>query len=358
MNKDILYPLRKFHGWLHEYPLYRRKRKELQNTYIPVLKEKLIQNPKSVFLVLTPEHGNLGDHAIASAEARMLSEMNINYIEITDVQLNKLTQCRLLNVMNGYPIIINGGGNMGTLWFDAELTHRRIIKSCSKSVIYIFPNTVYYEKTKWGNKEFDNSIKIYNKHKNLHIYARENVSYQMMKKAYKNVSLVPDIVLSLNESAIRCDRKGCLLCLRNDREKTLTDEQKAIIRIELQEIFGNSVYDTDMVVKGGIPVSRREFELHSKYVEFANSKLVVTDRLHGMIFAAITGTPCIVIGSKSHKVFGCYEWLKDLGYIRFIESITQIKEAYNSIPDKEYYYDNSYLQQYFDKLRSDVKTGI
>lgn len=358
MKKDVLYPLRKFHGWIHEYPTYRKKKKELKNTYISVIKEKLQQNPKSVFLVLTPEHGNLGDHAIASAEAKMLSEMGINYIEITDIQLNKLTQCRLLNIMNGYPIIINGGGNMGTLWFEAELTHRRVIKNNPKSPILIFPNTIFYEKTEWGSKEFENSIKIYNKHKNLYLYAREKISYEIMKRVYKNVSLVPDIVLSLNEGRIRYDRKGCLLCLRNDREKTLTDEQKETIRFQLQEIFGNEVYDTDMVVKGGIPVAQREFALHNKYVEFASAKLVVTDRLHGMIFAAITGTPCIVIGSKSHKVYGCYDWLKDLGYIRFIESLAQIKEAYNSIPDKEYYYDNSNLQCYYDKLRTDIKTVI
>lgn len=358
MKKDFLYNLRKFHGWIHEYPTYRSERKELQNTYILKIKEKLKQNPKSIFLVLTPEHGNLGDHAIASAETKMLSEMNINYIEITDVQLNKLTKCKLLNIMNGYPIVINGGGNMGTLWFDAEMTHRRIIKSNPKSPIFIFPNTIYYENTEWGNVEFNNSIKIYNKHKNLHLYARENISYEIMNNAYENVSLVPDIVLSLNECSIKYDRKGCLLCLRNDREKTLTDKQNKSIRLQLKKIFGNDVHDTDMVVKGGVSVERRDLALHCKYAEFAKAQLVVTDRLHGMIFAAITGTPCIVIGSKSHKVFGCYEWLKDLGYIRFIESTTQIKEAYNSIPDKEYCYDNSYLQHYYDKLRADIKDGI
>lgn len=358
MNNGFLYPLRRLHGWLHDYPIYRKNRKELQNTYVANIRELVKQNANTAFLILTPEHGNLGDHAIASAEAKMLTEIGIDYIEITDVQLNKLTQCGLLNIMNGYPIIINGGGNMGTLWFEAEQTHRRVIKSNPKSPIYIFPNTIYYEKTDWGNEELKKSIKIYNKHKNLHLYAREKISYEVMKKAYKNVTLVPDIVLSLNESHIKHDRKGCLLCLRNDREKTLTDEQTKIVREQVQEIFSDEVYDTDMVVKGGVPKEHREIALHNKYVEFASAELVVTDRLHGMIFAAITGTPCIVIGSKSHKVYGSYEWLKDLGYIRFIDSVTQIKEAYSSIESREYSYDNSNLKRYYNKLRADVKAGI
>lgn len=44
--------------------------------------------------------------------------------------------------------------------------------------------------------------------------------------------------------------------------------------------------------------------------------VLVTDRLHGMIFAYITGTPCIVMDNKTNKVFGVYEeWLSDVDWI-------------------------------------------
>ena len=45
-----------------------------------------------------------------------------------------------------------------------------------------------------------------------------------------------------------------------------------------------------------------------------------TDRLHGMIFAFITGTPAIVFSNNNHKIEGAYEWIKDCGYIYFIKN--------------------------------------
>ena len=55
------------------------------------------------------------------------------------------------------------------------------------------------------------------------------------------------------------------------------------------------------VLSYDVSVEKREEELKRKFNEFKSAKLVVTDRLHGMVFAAITGTNCIVINSKSPK---------------------------------------------------------
>ena len=40
-----------------------------------------------VFLVFTPEHANLGDHAIAYAETKMFNRLGIHFFEITGHQL-------------------------------------------------------------------------------------------------------------------------------------------------------------------------------------------------------------------------------------------------------------------------------
>ncbi len=56
-----------------------------------------------------------------------------------------------------------------------------------------------------------------------------------------------------------------------------------------------------------------------KWNEFSSVQLVVTDRLHGMVFSAITGTPCIALDNISHKVYGAYQWLSYLPYLRFLQ---------------------------------------
>ncbi|MDK8210749.1 polysaccharide pyruvyl transferase family protein, partial [Bacillus subtilis] len=55
--------------------------------------------------------------------------------------------------------------------------------------------------------------------------------------------------------------------------------------------------------------------------KFKAAEVVLTDRLHGMIFCAITRTPCIVFNNYNHKIESSYnDWLKDLKYIKFINT--------------------------------------
>ena len=347
MTKDLLYPLRVLHGYLHDFKIYA----------LPIIKQK-ISNPNAVFLVMTPEHSNLGDHAIAKAITSMLKEHDIEFIEITGFKLSLLENRSFLWVLQGRDICINGGGNLGTLWYSVERQFRKIIKNNKKNAIVLFPNTIYYEDTEWGNAERDKSVEVYETHKHLHLYAREEVSYREMSSLYKNVKLIPDMVLSLNECRSDTIRSGCLLCLRSDIERTRTEEEDLCIEQQARQVFGDNVRRTDMCAEYPIPVYRRDEELKKKFNEFRHAELIITDRLHGMIFAAITGTPCIVINSKSPKVKGCYEWIKDLDYIRFADNVEYIIDEYNKIPKGIHVYKHDHLLHYYEELTKDLLNYI
>jgi len=348
MGKDLLYPLRRLHGMLHEFKIKCDIRKEYRNYFK--------KNPRAVFLVLTPEHGNMGDHAIAQAETDLLKRLGIKYVEITGKKLNEMYWEKQLDVFNGFPILINGGGNLGTLWMDVETLERTIFTKNPKSRIMVLPNTIYYEDNNWGREELRKSEQIYNRHRHLTIYARERTSYEFMKLLYRDVRLVPDMVLSLKKDHYNLERKGCLLCLRGDCEKTRTQQDEKTIRQQAAQLFGEQVTDTDMIAKGGVPVEQRERALEEKFAQFAGVELVITDRLHGMIFCAITGTPCVVINSKSPKVRGCYEWIKDLDYIRFADSPDDIVAQYQKIPEGPHHYDNAQLKYYYQDLAEDIES--
>lgn len=68
----------------------------------------------------------------------MLIELRIPFIEVTTRQLGLLDAHKKLGVMNGRMIIVNGGGNLGTLWFDVEMQFRHLIKENPKSKIFVF----------------------------------------------------------------------------------------------------------------------------------------------------------------------------------------------------------------------------
>lgn len=329
-------------------------RKHLLEKYKSIFKEHK-KNQKTVFLVYTPVHENLGDHAIASAEMTIFDELGIVYTEITQPEIQKLKEFGLLKMFNKTKIFINGGGNLGTLWLDVEKDFRDIMMAAPKADILIFPSTIYYESSEFGKSEFEKSKEIYNNHKSLNLYAREKVSYEIMKDAYNNVKLVPDMVFYLNKCEKNVVRNGAVLCLRNDLEKTISEKEEKLIYEQIQQIFGEDITKIDMYAEQNVTIENRNRELNKKFEQFKSAKLVVTDRLHCMIFCTITGTPCIVANSKSPKVKGCYDWVKDLEYIKFADDLSDIADLYNSIPKKEFIYDNSKLMPLYDTLKEDIQ---
>ena len=311
------------------------------------------KHPDGIFLTMTPEHQNLGDHAIAYAETQMLNRLGVSYYEITNKQLKMLDYLKLLRVLNGRVIFFTGGGNLGTLWPSLEKQIRATIVSNPDSLIVVFPNTVYYSDAPEDRVEEKKSVEIYNDHTSLYLYARERVSYEKMCSLYNNVKIVPDMVLSLDRTNGQEKRKGCILCLRWDCERTRTRAEDHAIRKKASDIFGDNILELDMCTGHSIQLCDREKELTAQFSKFRSSELVITDRLHGMIFCAITGTPCIVIDSKSPKVRGCYEWIRNLDYIRFADGPEQILELYQTMP-KCCSFDNKHLQQYYKQLEEDI----
>lgn len=351
MSKDFLYPLRNFHGRLSAY---RRFYKE----FIVSFKQKKRKNGKCVFFVMTPTHTNMGDNAITLAAEELLSKSKVDYVEITIAQLHELHSYGFLNILNKYPILINGGGNLGTLWFDVEQLIRDIIINNPKSSIMILPSTIYYEDSKWGNEELERAEQIYNAHKDLTIYARERISFEELKKHFNNVKIAPDLVLSLNKSDRASERKGCLMCLRSDCEKTIFEDEEVLLVDKMHRLFGERVIYSDTCSEKSVSVHKREEFLEKKLDEFRRSELVITDRLHGMVFSAITGTPCIVINSKSPKVKGCYEWIKHLDYISFCDDIRNVEYTYENMSKQSCCYDNKKLSSCYRDLCENIKTIV
>lgn len=337
-----------------------REKSKIKRQLNPLLKEiRKARKERRVFLLLTSTYPNIGDQAIVLSAIDLLHTCGINYFEVTDRMLAFLYKNGKTGVFNGANIVFNGGGYLGTIWLNSELYLRSVIQNNPQSKIIILPNTIYYENNDFGKKELQNSIDIYNAHKELTIYARENISYEFMKPIYKDVKLCPDIVLRFNRYEPGTTRTGCLICLRNDVERTLDDNSHKTIIKQVETLFDRDITITDMYeesesLEDKVDLRVREALVNKKLAEFKSAKLVVTDRLHAMIFSAITGTPCIVVNSKSPKVKGCYEWLKDLRYIRLCDNVGDIVTIYDEIKDTNPCYNNKDLLPYYDELLTNL----
>lgn len=298
-------------------------------------------NSKQYILFGVPTHGNIGDHAILVAEHQFLSDIGVQSVFDIPIEMQNI----LINILKKHikkddVIMITGGGFIGSQWLEEENMVRQVLKSFSNNKTIIFPSTIYYKNDEDGQKELNIDKSIYEEHKNLVICARENVTYKWLRETYPNIKslLTPDIVLYLKTNDKKNKReKIALLCLRKDAEKSINAENTVNIDKIVSKYY--KIKYTDTVVKKRITEKNREEELKEKLEEFSNAELIITDRLHGMIFAAITETPCIAIGNYNYKVKGVYEWIKNLEYVEFIDNLDLLDEKIKQVlecKDKEY----------------------
>ncbi|KAB7671722.1 polysaccharide pyruvyl transferase family protein [Bacillus sp. B1-b2] len=328
---------------------------------IPLINQIKLSNKPKIFLIGTPRHGNLGDQAIAFAMITFLKDRCKDYelIEIRDVEVERSINV-VKNLIKGNDVIaLMGGGNIGIQYFDEERLRRNIIKNFQKNKIIIFPQTIYFGNTERGKAEFIKTKSIYNSHPYLTIVGREKKSYEIMNHSFLNntVLLTPDIVLYLEQSKPIVERKGILVCLRDDVESTLDSSFKEKIIESVSDRYNVDI--TDTVVPYRISKKERSRELEKIWTQFRKSKLVITDRLHGMVFAAITGTPCIVIKNYNHKVKGTYDWINQLSYIRFIEDNNNIFSAIEEMLESENsIYDNEELLKYYGEILTHINRDM
>jgi pyruvyl transferase EpsI len=296
----------------------------LQRGYYNVFPKEITNHNdkvRKIYLLLSTDYSNLGDHALSYAHKKLIEDHcpDAEIIEILVGDTMKYLKSLKKVIKRGDILTLKGGGNIGLEYFREELYRREIINMFRENKIVIFPQTIYFPDTRIGKKEFENSQKIYSNNSNLYLIVRDKKSYDLFKGALKSRAiLTPDIVLYLDDIKKDFARKGALTVMRSDVEGKFTDEQKTKLEKILENYYG-SVLVSDTTTDYKIPISQRVIELIKNWNLFLKSEIVVTDRLHGMVFAAITQTPCIVFNTYNHKVLGQYEWIKHLKFIKFLK---------------------------------------
>lgn len=355
MNIDIFYPLRISHGYIYEQITNYRKNQDFYQSI-------LSSDKKKVLLLGTPTHSNIGDSAIVLAERAFLEMCGIpseDIVEITFGDFRRMDYSLKKILKNCSIICWHGGGNMGTLWSHEEDLRQRGLKRMPSSFpSFIFPQTIHFhapQPDQYAKKQF---ARVYNKSQALTIAAREQISYHTMCELFPNAEIIlsPDIVLSCSADTFgvkKHSREEILLCLRNDKERAISDDDKNLLECVINKTGVIWRY-TDMYAEHPITPENRASIVKEKMSEFASAKLVITDRLHGMVFAALTGTPCIVIPNNNHKVLGTYEWLQHLPYICFAHTRIDSSLIQKMLDLPEGNFSALPLLQHFEALKNSI----
>ncbi len=345
-----LKPVHKLIGWKRTY-------KRLRKLYVldPKIISKTIKirlDPRrKIYMLGTPAHDNLGDHIIALSEELYFRKYFPEYSYI-DCIMPFVVECFDVlqrNIRESDIICISGGGWLGTTWRNDELFVRKVLKRFPENPIVILPQTVFYDNDMAFSEE---GAEIYHSHKKLLFCLRDKASYDYVIShgfiEKERAFLMPDFALLYKGYKKRKDVRKELnhICLRNDREKVLNIQQKRIVYSaaksladvkELSTISGTKIVRTDQ---------RKEAVL-SKLNEVSSGKLLITDRLHAMIFAALTGTPCLAFDNLTHKVTGVYDWIRHLEYIHLADDEENLGEQIKNL----YYMKSQELSSEIDFLK-------
>ncbi|MFR0530277.1 polysaccharide pyruvyl transferase family protein [Limosilactobacillus reuteri] len=292
-----------------------------------------------IFLLGTPLFMNYGDQAISLAELQFLKRQFPSK-EIISIPEDAVYQQLpvIKKIINSTDVIaLHGGGNMNDIYPLQDEQRIAVIKEFTDNRIVLFPQSTSYDLSNSSSSFFELKENIENRN-NVYLFFRDQYSMSFMKNniQLKNIFCVPDIVLSLRVNSDMVDRQNKITTfLRRDVEKVVNENLVNLVK-KVNKEYNVEKSDTADTFWMEHVVTKWNHEklVKKKLLEFQSAKLIITDRLHGMIFSIITGTPAIVFDNSNHKIKNAYEsWFKDIPYIYYVEDTDNIKNVYSKIDE-------------------------
>lgn len=284
----------------------------------------------NAIIFLAPDYGNVGDLAIGWAQEKYLQQLLPEY-NVRSVPLSR-TYAVARNIRRRLGpndlIFLVGGGSTGDLYPRAQRGREFLARYFKRFRMISFPQSLIYSSGQARESSGVRESRSLAKHPRLTLCAREARSLADMRDNFSNrVIFAPDIVLSMVgevRAMPNLARSGALLVLRGDAEVHRSAGDEKIIHDVISRRY-EQVFERDNMVPDELVEAGSVYQpIRDEIARHRSVALVVTDRLHGMIFAAISGTPCVTISNTNHKISGTYEsWIKaQCPYVEFLESVS------------------------------------
>lgn len=303
------------------------------------LKKKLdiildhIEDKNDVVFIDFPLHYNVGDLLILKGALSFFKE---NGVEINNIYstYNASTQKIKRKINKKTTILFHGGGNFGDIYPDHQKLREEYVTKFKNNKIIILPQTAYFS----DDLELENSIKIFKKHNNVIMFARDQKTYELFLEFSNKAYLVPDMAHNLygKLKVFSSERKQKLYFLRKDIEVGLM-QKKILSNNEMIDYFDwddlilkndknflaiingivkiNNKLNSDILDKLIFSMwSWKITKLINKFSLFFSSyDVVVTSRLHGHILTCLLDVQSELLDNSYGKNSSYYYcWTKEL----------------------------------------------
>lgn len=290
------------------------------------LKKGAKSKHRRILLLLSPEYVNFGDLAIASMERRMLADLEYDVLEVPCCTHEYWPESVVSAVRDDDILMFTGGGYMGFLWPDLQGYVEHMLESCPNNVMVFAPQTVYFGEDSQSEARF---ISLLGKCRKVLFFARDIGTFSWLDSfdlPSVSVQLIPDAVICAGNWPNEGGRRGLLKCLRDDHESVIQSKADTVIQ-KLSDRLQLPITETSTVIKHVMaPLWMRDSLLSWKLEDFQHAELVITDRLHAMVFSALSGTRVVALDNVSGKVSGAHRWLSGLDYVRVASSIDDVEK--------------------------------
>lgn len=297
---------------------------------VPLFIQGKLKHSKTV-LLLSPQYLNYGDHIIALSEAEYIKKfsgelpLDINYTFFDFWKKSAKKAVRKDDIL-----WVTGGGYIGDLWPDSHNSVEKIIETFPDNVIVFAPQTTFFSDVE--SERAKGFLKKIEEHGKCVFFSREENTYNLLKSMGIDSVVAPDFAFFKEiDFTAPSEEKYISFCIRDDVESVLSPEKARELRKQLEK-YGKPFRDILMAKEHcEIPAWSRSFFVKQKLKEYSKSSVVITDRLHGMVFCCVCGVPCVALDNKSKKISGVYNWIKELDYIEYVDSVEKVESAVEKV---------------------------
>ena len=305
---------------------YENKIKSLKAIIYSALLPRL-KGKTCVYLDL-PYHENIGDALIWYGTEQFLKANKIPCL---------LRQCKdtfcFPKLDKDIVILLQGGGNYGDVWPIHHQFRNKVVRHYPDNEIIILPQTIFFEK----EENIISDAKDFGNHKKLTIVARDQVSFDILKRYYSvnKILMLPDMAFCIDfnllEKYAKKTSKPALFFKRTDKEaKDLYSFEKLVPSTAEQhewptmEPHKKTIYEWGLSFVYKFNVKKNWYWnniMLPNYViqgiRFVSQyKDIYTTRLHGAILSVLLGKEITFFDNSYGKNRNFYEtWLKDTDII-------------------------------------------
>jgi exopolysaccharide biosynthesis predicted pyruvyltransferase EpsI len=273
-----------------------------------------------VALVDAPHQRNVGDSLILAGELAHLRTLRLRVRYLCDLWSYDAQALR--KALPEGPVLLHGGGNLGDLWPGHQALRERVIRELGDRRVVQLPQSLHFQDAGRAAE----AHRVLAGHPDLHLLLRDSLSMQKAADLFPGVraEFCPDMALGWDAPSGGHVGEEVLVIARADHEAA-----SDLGAVDGSWVAGVPTRRTDWTEWNAGPVRRVRWEalkaldrigvrslvrlneanIANAVTLYGAARVVVSDRLHAHVLAAMLGVPHVVLDNSYRKVstiFGDY----------------------------------------------------